>query len=102
MFRIRLPFVHYRFSWPDALIGLFVSFIYFIPVSLYQSLFGLPLEQAWALIHFSLWLLLLHNHFGDYAMGGWITASLPLIMAYLGGLPEGAARIHGLMAIHFW
>ncbi len=102
MFRIRLPFVHYRFSWPDALIGLFVSFIYFIPVSLYQSLFDLPLEQAWALIHFSLWLLLLHNHFGDYAMGGWITASLPLIMGYLGGLPEGVDRIHGLMSIHFW
>ena len=102
MFRIRLPFVHYRFSLPDALIGLFVAFIYFIPVSLYRSLFDLPLEQAWALIHFSLWLLLLHNHFGDYAMGGWITASLPLVMGYLGGLPEGVDRIHGLMSIHFW
>lgn len=102
MFRIRLPFVHYRFSLPDALIGLLVSFIYFIPVSLYQSLFDLPLEQAWALIHFSLWLLLLHNHFGDYAMGGWITASLPLIMGYIGGLPEGVDRIHGLMSIHLW
>lgn len=102
MFRIRVPFVHYRLSVPDALIGLFVSFIYFIPVSLYQSLFDLPLEQAWALIHFSLWLLLLHNHFGDYAMGGWITASLPLVMAYLGDLPAGPERIHGLMAIHFW
>ena len=102
MFRLRLPFIHYRITGPEILMGLIISFIYFIPVALYENLFGLPKEQSYALIHISLWLLLLHGHFGDYGIGGWITAALPLIVAHVSAYPQGTERLYALMSIQIW
>jgi hypothetical protein len=102
MFRLRLPFIHYRLTLPEALIGLIVSFIYFIPVALYTDIFGLSLPQAYALIHISLWLMLLHGHFGDYAIGGWVTAALPLIIVHVTAYPAGPERAYALIALQLW
>lgn len=97
-FRIRLPFVHYRFEWADYTQGLFMCAVDLAAIPLMVSLLGMPFEVALAVIIINGLLYLTHHLLGDPVVPGWITPAIPLVMAYCETFPEGPERVHALIS----
>ncbi|HZW68332.1 MAG TPA: hypothetical protein VFF20_06975, partial [Pseudogracilibacillus sp.] len=64
-----------------------------------MDVLGIPFELAIAFVIINNFLYLLHTHFGDPAIVGWITAGIPLYVGFLSSFPEGEARILALIAL---
>lgn len=97
-FKIRLPFIHYRFEWPDYFQGLLMCAVDLAAIPLLTSLLGMPFEVALAIVILNGLFYLTHHLLGDPCVPGWITPAIPLIMAYCQQFPEGPERIHSLIA----
>lgn len=97
-FHLRLPFIHYRFEWPDYCQGLLMCAVDLAAIPLLTQLLGMPFEVALAIVMLNGFLYLLHHLLGDPCVPGWITPAIPLIMAYCQQFPEGPERIHSLIA----
>jgi len=97
-FKIRLPFIHYRFEWPDYVQGLLMCAVDLSAIPLLIELLGMPFEVAMAIVLLNGIFYLLHHLLGDPAVPGWITPAIPLIMLYCQQFPEGAERVHALIA----
>lgn len=97
-FKIRLPFVHYRFEWPDYFQGLMMCAVDLAAIPLLTTLLGMPFEVALAIVILNGLFYLAHHLLGDPCVPGWITPAIPLIMAYCQQFPEGPERIHSLIA----
>ncbi|MFZ7214160.1 hypothetical protein ACLSYY_00755 [[Pasteurella] aerogenes] len=97
-FKIRLPFIHYRFEWPDYFQGLLMCAVDLAAIPLLTQLLGMPFEVALAIIVLNGLFYLLHHLLGDPCVPGWITPAIPLIMVYCQQFPEGPERIHSLIA----
>ncbi len=97
-FQIRLPFVHYRFEWPDYIQGLLMCAVDLAAIPLLVSLLGMPFEVALAIVILNGLLYLTHHLLGDPVIPGWITPAIPLIIAYCSMFPEGPERVHALIA----
>ena len=100
-FQIRLPFVHYRFEWPDYVQGLLMCAVDLAAIPLMVELLGMPFEVALAVVVFNGLLYLTHHLLGDPVVPGWITPAIPLVMAYCSAFPEGEERVHALIAFQF-
>ena len=97
-FKIRLPFIHYRFEWPDYFQGLLMCAVDLAAISLMTELLGMPFEAALAIVMINGVLYLLHHLLGDPVVPGWITPAIPLLMMYVSTFPEGESRVHALIA----
>ncbi|MDH2926760.1 hypothetical protein FW755_01555 [Lonepinella koalarum] len=97
-FQIRLPFIHYRFEWPDYLQGLLMCAVDLAAIPLLTQLLGMPFEVALAIVVLNGLFYLAHHLLGDPCVPGWITPAIPLIMVYCQQFPEGPERIHSLIA----
>jgi hypothetical protein len=97
-FKIRLPIIHYRFEWPDYVQGLMMCAVDLAAIPLMTELLGMPFEAALAVVILNGFLYLTHHLLGDPVVPGWITPAIPLIMAYCSQFPEGADRVHSLVA----
>ncbi|EIW87997.1 hypothetical protein AGRI_12366 [Alishewanella agri BL06] len=97
-FKLRLPFIHYRFEWPDYFQGLLMCAVDLAAISLMTELLGMPFEAALAIVVINGLFYLLHHLLGDPVVPGWITPAIPLLMMYVGAFPEGEARVHALIA----
>lgn len=97
-FKIRLPFIHYRFEWPDYIQGLLMCAVDLSAIPLLIELLGMPFEVALAIVVLNGAFYLLHHLLGDPAVPGWITPAIPLIMLYCMQFPEGPERVHALIA----
>lgn len=97
-FKLRLPFFHYRFEWPDYLQGLLMCAVDLAAIPLLIELLGMPFEVALAVVILNGLLYLIHHLLGDPVVPGWITPAIPLIMVYCSQFPEGAARVHALIS----
>lgn len=97
-FKLRLPFVHYRFEWPDYFQGLLMCAVDLAAIPLMIELLGMPFEAAIAIVILNGLLYLLHHLLGDPVVPGWITPAIPLLMLYVAAFPEGEARVHALIA----
>jgi len=97
-FKLRLPFVHYRFEWPDYFQGLLMCAVDLAAIPLMTELLGMPFEAAIAIVILNGLLYLLHHMLGDPVIPGWITPAIPLLMLYVAAFPEGEARVHALIA----
>nr|WP_300313742.1 hypothetical protein [Halomonas sp.] len=96
-FKLRLPFLHYRFELPDYLQGLLMCAVDLAAIPLMMQLLGMPFEAALAIVMLNGLLYLLHHLLGDPVIPGWITPAIPLLMAYVGTFPEGVDRVHALI-----
>lgn len=99
--KLRLPFVHYKFELPDWIQGAILCVVPMSITAIMMDVLGIPFELAIAFVIINNFLYLLHTHFGDPSVVGWITAGIPLYVAFLSGFPEGEARIHALIALQF-
>lgn len=97
--KFRVPFVHYKVEIPDILQGAILCVVPLSITALMTSVLGIPFEIAVAFVLLNNILYLAHTHFGDPAVAGWITAGIPLYVAFLLGYPEGEARILALIAL---
>ena len=97
-FKLRLPFIHYRFEWPDYIQGLLMCAVDLAAIPLLIELLGMPFEVALAIVMLNGAFYLLHHLLGDPSVPGWITPAIPLIMAYCLQFPEGPERVHALIA----
>lgn len=97
-FKIRLPFIHYRFEWPDYFQGLLMCAVDLAAIPLMTELLGMPFEAAIAIVMLNGLLYLTHHLLGDPVIPGWITPAIPLLMAYVSTFPEGPERVHALIA----
>ncbi len=96
--KIRLPFIHYRFEWADYCQGLLMCAVDLAAIPLMTELLGMPFEVAIAVVILNGVLYLLHHMLGDPVVPGWITPAIPLIMAYVVTFDEGPDRVHALIA----
>ena len=97
-FKLRLPFVHYRFEWPDYLQGLLMCAVDLAAIPLMVELLGMPFEVALAVVILNGLLYLTHHLLGDPVVPGWITPAIPLLIAYCSTFPAGPERVHALVA----
>ncbi|OLN21566.1 hypothetical protein BTO30_14350 [Domibacillus antri] len=97
-FKLRLPFIHYRFEWPDYVQGLLMCAVDLAAIPLLMELLGMPFEAALAVVMLNGLLYLTHHLLGDPVVPGWITPAIPLIMAYVSQFPEGEERVYALIA----
>jgi hypothetical protein len=97
-FKVRLPFLHYRFEWPDYFQGLLMCAVDLAAIPLMTELLGMPFEAALAVVILNGLLYLLHHLLGDPVVPGWITPAIPLLMAYCASFPEGPERVHALIS----
>ncbi len=97
-FKVRLPFIHYRFEWPDYCQGLLMCAVDLAAIPLMTELLGMPFEVALAVVLLNGFLYLTHHLLGDPVVPGWITPAIPLVMAWCQTFPEGTERIHALIA----
>ncbi|MED1561938.1 hypothetical protein P4U44_08545 [Alkalihalobacillus alcalophilus] len=96
-FKLRIPFVHYRFEWPDYVQGLMMCAVDLAAIPLLMELLGMPFEVALAIVILNGLLYLTHHLLGDPVVPGWITPAIPLIMIYVSQFPEDQ-KIHALIA----
>lgn len=97
-FKIRLPFIHYRFEWPDYVQGLLMCAVDLSAIPILVELLGMPFEVALAIVVLNGLFYLLHHLLGDPTVPGWITPAIPLITLYCSQFPEGPERVHSLIA----
>lgn len=97
--RLRLPFLHYKLELPDWIQGAILSVVPMSITAIMLDVLGIPFEIAIAFVIINNFMYLLHTHFGDPSVVGWITAGIPLYVAFLTGFPEGEPRILALIAL---
>jgi len=98
IFKLRLPFIHYRFEWPDYIQGLLMCAVDLAAIPLMTELLGMPFQIALAVVMLNGVFYLVHHLLGDPVVPGWITPAIPLIMAYCAQFPEGEMRVFALIA----
>ncbi|KAB2336715.1 hypothetical protein F7731_10195 [Cytobacillus depressus] len=97
-FKIRIPFVHYRFEWPDYVQGLLMCAVDLGAITLLADYLGMPFEVALAVVILNGLLYLLHHILGDPVIPGWVTPAIPLIVLFVKQFEEGPDRVYALIA----
>lgn len=99
LFKLRLPFIHYKWEWPEALQGMILVAVALGSIPVHQEVLGVPFEVALVMVALNGILYLLHPMFGDPVFPGWITPAIPLVLAYAGGFAAGPDRIQAIIAL---
>jgi len=97
-FKIRIPFVHYRFEWADYIQGLLMCAVCLSAIPMLQEYLGMPFEVALAVVALNGMLYCIHVFLGDPVVPGWVTPAIPLLMLYVSGFEMGPERIQALIA----
>ncbi len=97
-FKIRLPFIHYRFEIADYIQGLIMCAVCLGAIPMLTENLGMPFEVALAIVTLNGMLYCIHTLLGDPVVPGWITPAIPLLIAYCLTFPEGAERMQALIA----
>ncbi|SFM86120.1 solute carrier family 23 protein [Thermodesulforhabdus norvegica] len=97
-FKMRFPFIHYRWEWADYIQGLVMCAVCLSIIPVLQDVLGMPFEVALAIVILNGFLYLFHAWLGDPVVPGWVTPAIPLLIAYVSSYPEGPQRMHALIA----
>lgn len=97
--KLRLPFVHYRIEYQDFIQGAILSCVPLGITAAMTKVLGIPIEIAVLMVVINNFLYLIHTSFGDPSVVGWITAGIPLYIAYLTDFPMGPERIQAMVAL---
>lgn len=99
VFRIRLPFIHFKISPPEVVTGLMNACTSYGALAVLISTLGLDPEVAWALVVFETGCYTLNWLLGEPSICGWITPAMSIIVVFLESLEPGVARLQMLTAI---
>ncbi|MGL4912731.1 MAG: hypothetical protein ACRC3Y_09930 [Romboutsia sp.] len=99
LFKLRLPFIHYRWAWPEALQSLLMCSVCLGAIPVLTEVLGIPFDIAWSMVIINGFLYSLHCLLGDPVVPGWITPAIPLVTSFLYKYTLGPERIQALIAI---
>ncbi|MDR2457926.1 MAG: hypothetical protein LBD41_05545 [Clostridiales Family XIII bacterium] len=97
-FKVRVPFVHYRFEWQDYLQGLIMCCVCLSAIPMLEQYLGMPFEIAFTIVVLNGILYCLHVLLGDPVVPGWVTPAIPLLMLYVSQYEMGPDRLRALIA----
>lgn len=97
-FKIRIPFIHYRFEWADYFQGLLMCAVCLGAIPMLQEYLGMPFEVAMAVVVLNGLLYCAHVFLGDPVIPGWVTPAIPLLMLHVSQFEMGAERMQALIA----
>lgn len=97
-FKIRIPFIHYRFEWADYFQGLLMCAVCLGAIPMLQDSLGMPFEVAIAIVVLNGLLYCAHVFLGDPVVPGWVTPAIPLLMIYVAGFETTVDKMHALIA----
>jgi len=81
--RLRLPFIHYPWEWPEFVEGAILCVVPMGVIAAMQASLGVSYEMGLTMVIINNFMYLLHTSFGDPAVAGWITSGIPLYMAFV-------------------
>ncbi|RZN47359.1 hypothetical protein EF808_04200 [archaeon] len=110
--RLRLPFIHYPWEWPEFVEGAILCVVPMGVIAAMQASLGVTYEMGLTMVIINNFMYLLHTSFGDPTLAGWITSGIPLYMAFVAdyatpgsGINSGAIQalcaLQLLMAVLF-
>jgi hypothetical protein len=98
IFKIRLPFIHYRFEWADYVQGLVMCAVCLSAIPILQEYLGMPFEVAMTVVILNGVLYCAHVLFGDPVVPGWVTPAIPILMLYVSEFEMGTERVQAPIA----
>jgi len=98
LFKLRLPFLHWEWEFPEMIQALVVFVTGTAAITYLQDLFGLSFEVALSIVIVHEALYLINSFLGDPLIAGWITPAIPIIMIYL-LQHDGVDRIYALLSL---
>ncbi|HHN81905.1 MAG TPA: hypothetical protein ENN11_04720 [Methanomicrobia archaeon] len=108
--RLRLPFIHYPWEWPEFVEGAILCVVPMGVIAAMQASLGVTYEMGLTMVIINNFMYLLHTSFGDPSVAGWITAGIPLYMSFVAlyatetskvGAIQAMCALQALMAIIF-
>src|SRR5699024_3057113 len=99
IFRIRIPFIHFKISPPEIATGLMNAATSYGALAVLITTLGLDPQVAWALVVFETAMYTLNWLLGEPSICGWITPAMAIIVLFLETMPEGVARLQALTAL---
>lgn len=99
IFKLRIPFIHFRWSWPEAIQGLFVSAVSASAITYHMGDMGMSYQVALTMVVINELLYMIHTILGDPICPGWITPSIALSLAWLSNYAIGPDRTKALIAL---
>jgi len=98
-FQIRLPFVHYRWEFPEMIQGFFMFVVGLAMVPLLEKYLGMPYEAALAFTFIAGLGYTLPALLGVPLVPGWITPAIPMVLLFLSGYEPGPDAIKAMFAL---
>ncbi|TWI56147.1 solute carrier family 23 protein [Halalkalibacter nanhaiisediminis] len=100
-FKVRLPFVHYRFEAPEFVQALIMFVVSLGMIPLLTEYLGLPYQVALAYVFIGGIGFMLPALLGVAMVPGWITPAIPVVLLFLGNFQPGPEAIQALFALQF-
>lgn len=98
-FKIRLPFIHYRWEIPEMLQGLFMFMVSLAMIPLLEQYLGMPYDAALAFCVIAGLMYLLPSLLGVPLVPGWITPAIPIVLLYLQAFEPGAQAVQAMFVL---
>lgn len=98
-FKIRLPFVHYRWELPEMIQGFVMFIVGLAMIPLLEKYLGMPYEAALAFTFVAGVGYILPALLGVPLVPGWITPAIPVVLLFLGGYEPGPDAIKAMFAL---
>ena len=92
-FKLRLPFIHYRWEFPEMIQGLIMFVVSLGMIPLLMKYLGMPYEAALAFCVIAGIGYLLPALLGVPLVPGWITPAIPVVLLFLQGMSEIVKKI---------
>ncbi len=100
-FKIRLPFIHYRWEIPEMVQALIMFVVSVGMIPLLEQYLGLPYDVALAYVIVCGIGFMLPALLGVPLVPGWITPAIPVVVLFLGDFEPGAEAIQAMFALQF-
>lgn len=98
-FKIRLPFIHYRWEFPEMIQGFVMFVVGLAMIPLLEKYLGMPYEAALAFTFVAGLGYILPALLGVPLVPGWITPAIPVVLLFLGGYEPGPDAIKAMFAL---
>ncbi len=98
-FKVRLPFVHYRWEMVEFVQALIMFVVSLAMIPLLEKYLGLPYDVALAYVFVCGIGFMLPALLGVSHVPGWITPAIPVVLIYLGQFEPGPNAIKALVAL---
>jgi hypothetical protein len=100
-FKIRLPFVHYRWEFAEMVQALIMFVVSLAMIPLLETYLGVPYEVALAYVVICGIGFMLPALLGVPLVPGWITPGIPVVLLFLSDYEPGPEAIQALFALQF-